>query len=231
MFKNLLETFLDIIFPPACANCGKLTSEPVCSTCREKIQLIKGHICEFCGKPTSLSVDSCRECRNKKLSFDSARSAMVYDGAGKELVQAFKFRNDRRLSDFFALLMADALEFKSADLITWVPIHPRKRAKRGFDQSRLLAIKLGVILNIPAVSILTKSKNTEDQAGLELVERRKNVKNAFKINRIEQVKKSILLIDDVYTTGSTLHECAKIIKKAGASRVDVLTAARAVLYG
>lgn len=150
----------------------------------------------------------------------------MFKGPARELVYDLKYRNNKNLAPKLAAHMLAYVG--SPDVITWVPLARRKRWDRGYNQSRLLARTASAASSAPAVRLLKRVRNTADQNRLTPEERRDNVKDAFAAVNPEKIEgKRILLIDDVYTTGATVSECAWILLAGGARSVDVLTLARA----
>lgn len=228
---NLLDTLLGLVFPPKCALCKAPNASLICDSCLDSLPLIEDPNCNFCGKPTLFSVDRCRECRGKRWHFNWARSVWIYRGRGKDLIHAFKYENERRLA---AMLAEKALEslptFADIDIITWVPLHPARKADRGYNQAELIAREMARLSAVSPVAALKRKRNTEDQNKLAMEKRKANVRDAFSlVGDVGINGKKVLLIDDVYTTGSTANECSRILKKGGAASVGVLTLARAVL--
>jgi ComF family protein len=165
-----------------------------------------------------------------------ARSACLYEGALKEMVHAFKYGNRRSLARPLAGLMSDLLKYESAltggvEAVTFVPLHPRRLAERDFNQSELLARLMAAALELPFASCLEKIKNTGHQNELPREKRLHNLKGAFRAKsggRKFITGASVLLIDDVMTTGATLDECSRTLLEAGAREVRCATLARGI---
>ncbi len=233
----MLRDFLNLIYPPRCYVCQKRSEKPLCGVCLASIEFIKPPICQKCGKPVLRTVERCLDCRGRRISASEVRSVAVFDGALKEAVHALKYRHGRRLAHFFAQFMAVSVDsyFSDIDLITFVPISRGKKRTRGFNQAELLARGLARQIEKPVKPLLVCTRFTMDQSRLSPAERRANVRGAFDLLRNTEASRrgiagrKILLIDDVYTTGSTVNECAQVLRRAGAHEVRVLTLARAVL--
>ena len=246
---------LDFLFPPKCAACDSfISAERVlgfCSQCSRDIHWIKEPICPVCGvsyqaindegnslrKNSRTVVDDklnhpCGNCIRKIYKFDTARASVVYRGKLKETIKRFKFANMPGLSGSLVKIMTFNPLVKAvvshADLVMPVPLHKKRLKKRGYNQALLLARDLSREFNIGLEEHnLRRTKHTLPQVGLGKKERRKNVKGAFSITRPERVKgKDVLLVDDVFTTGNTLSECAGELKKSGARTVLAITIAR-----
>lgn len=234
---ELVRGFVGLIYPPRCFVCGRASQEPLCQSCLSQVELIKPPLCERCGKPLGEAGRSCRDCRGRRLYFSHARSIGLYDGSLKEAIHALKFGGGRRLGYFFAQVMVKSLpaDFLEIDLVTYVPLHRGKRRRRGYNQAELLAKAFGRRMDRPVRCLLKCQRRTEDQAKLNLKDRRVNVRGAFRLSGHsssgwENVKgKRIILIDDVYTSGSTVNECARVLRQAGAKEVKVLTLARTII--
>ena len=230
---QLVKGFLDLIFPPTCFVCGQVKEEPLCSQCLASFSLIKEPICEKCGKPCVLKVTACKECSGRRFYFAKARTFGLYEGNLKEAIHQFKYEGGKRIAPLLARLIVDKMEPSSfrADLLTWVPLSSRKEASRGYNQAYLLTRGIAKLTGQLSSPTLRLSKETRDQSKLTLPERRRNVKEAFAaITGINLKNESVLLIDDVFTTGSTVNECSKVLLKAGAGNVAVLTVARSLLH-
>lgn len=237
----LLKALLDILFPPLCHCCKAFipghAEIHICPDCREKIRTVTSPLCPVCGLPHAREggIDHlCGTCLTKPRPFERARAAVGFDGPVQDLVHRFKYGKKAHLSRPLGLLASRFPEnFRTdaaADLIVPVPLHDRRLRARGFNQSQLLGAVVAKEWGIPlSVDNLRRLRWTEPQTGLAAAERERNVRNAFGVARPEQFDgKRLLLVDDVYTTGSTVTECARALKRAGAREVSVLTVARAL---
>ncbi len=231
----LLRRVLNLIYPLQCFICGSpIPVEKggyVCDKCKESFVFLKGEeICQICGKPQVSSL--CWDCRQNVYSFDRARSVALYEGNWREMIHLFKYRNFPYLSSFFAPYLEEALSFhpflKDVDLIIPVPLHWKEKWRRGYNQSLLLARQISRITGIEVrEDLLFKKRNTPSQVSLSAEERRRNVKGVFSVRRGRELKgRRVLLVDDVFTTGATVNECAKVLKERGVEKVFVLTLAR-----
>lgn len=232
---KIFKTLIDLVLPPRCLLCGKVihTENSLCPHCFNQINFISKPFCVRCGKPLLDNMDDmcCISCLTKGSPFRLCRSAIKYDDFSKKLILDFKFsdhlENRYLLAQWLFMAGADIFERK-VDLIIPVPLHYSRLFKRKYNQSALLAAELSKLCHIPVdYESLKKSKHTLPQIQCDGKQRIKNVHNAFDVISPEKIKnKRILLIDDVYTTGSTLSECAKILRKSGAKSIDALTVAR-----
>ncbi|HCY19026.1 MAG TPA: amidophosphoribosyltransferase [Deltaproteobacteria bacterium] len=172
----------------------------------------------------------CGTCIKKRRPFSIARSIGIYEGVLLEAVQRLKYNGKTSLARPLAKLMTKEFSMNNYNLIVPVPLHKTRLKERGFNQSLLLARELSKLYNLPIDYLnLRKIRATDPQVNLKGKERIENMKGAFAVKNGAGFKnKKILLIDDVYTTGATVTECSKVLKKAGAKTIDVLTLARVV---
>lgn len=235
---RILRAVINFILPLRCLICGK--TMPVqgclCTECFEKINFITKPYCQHCGKPLNGDADDiqglcCISCLKKKNNFRLCRSAIEYDNFSKRIILDFKFKDhleNKKLLVQWMLLAGKDIFNTGVDLIIPVPLYFTRLLSRKYNQSAILAAEISKSTNIPAdYKSLKKVRNTLPQVQCNGTKRKTNVKNAFQVMSPDKIKgKRILLIDDVYTTGSTLRECSKVLLKAGAKSVDILTVAR-----
>lgn len=233
--KQFGATLLEFFLPRLCLFCGVAVGEAaavaVCPECEARIKWVESPLCTCCGKmfedregPDRV----CGDCQVDPPPFARARAAVLYDGPVTQAITRFKF--SRQLA--FLPVMQHWLKrplclelVAAADLLVPVPLHPKRIKKRGFNQSLLLARAFpGAPVAREAV---IRTRHTVPQVGLNPKQRRDNVKGAFAVTDPARVKgKHMLLVDDLYTTGATVKECARVLRRAGARRVEVLTVAR-----
>jgi ComF family protein len=232
---SALRGLLDLVFPPACQVCWGTRTFPLCPACLSTFRLVRPPICQKCGKPLRGPDDlefTCIPCRHRKLHFVAARAAGIYDGTLREAIHALKFRGRRALAVPLGALMAEHVtgaRLPTAHVVIPVPLHYRRLRERGYNQSELLAAEVSRHLRLPVRSdVLVRRQATEAQSGLTLEVRRANVRGAFATVR-SLAGQTVLLVDDVLSTGFTASECARVLRQAGAAQVVVLTAAIAVL--
>ncbi len=187
--------------------------------------LVTPPLCERCGRPTEGSVRGCRDCPPDDV--ETARAPLVYEGPVRSALHRLKFSGWRAVAEAFASAMAVVNEFE-ADAVTWVPLSPARRARRGFDQARALAVAVAAHLGRPPIPLLTRTADTPPQARRSAVERRRAMRGAFRLSG-RSPPPNVLLVDDVLTTGATAAACAHVLRSAGAARVGLLTAARALV--
>lgn len=229
---------LDLFLPPACPLCGQewAGSRPhlFCPECLAGIRPLASPCCPACALPYPTENGSdhlCEECLRAPPPFLWARGVGLYEDALRSAVRRFKFEGAFNLDRPLAHLLATALAEKAAsfapDLLVPVPLHPLRLRRRTYNQSLLLARRLGKHWKVPVASrLLTRTRFTPAQQGLKAVVRRRNVKGAFAPARALAGER-VLLIDDVFTTGATARECCRTLKAAGASEVAVAVLGRA----
>ncbi len=238
--KSLLEDLVGLIYPNICQFCEKeiaTTKEGyVCKRCKNNIKHIEPPFCERCGKPFSGSITVrfiCADCKISKIYFDHARSAVEYEGIIKKAVHLYKYRSalwiEPMLADILITTVQKDLNPDEWDSIIPVPLHFVKYYERGFNQAERLSNFISKATKIPVnKKVLKRIKYTETQTTRDRTKRSENVKNAFAVkDKIGWLKgKKIILIDDVMTTGSTVNECSRMLRRAGVAKIDVWTFAR-----
>lgn len=223
-------TALDWIFPPVCAGCGE-PGYRLCPECHSKISYITGNICKVCGLPVSGGRSLCIRCEDSPPPYDALRSLANYEGIIRDCIHALKYENDQSLGDFFSKELIELVQTENwiVDMVIPVPLSPFRVKSRGYNQSALLAYPLAMRLSFKYRPFgMRRTRNTRSQVELSAEERRMNVRGAFQAVPEIVGGKRILLVDDVTTTGSTIEECARALKAAGASSVYCLTLARPV---
>ena len=237
---NLFKLMIDFILPPRCLLCGKILhrDDSLCTECFDHITFITKPYCKHCGAPLSFTNYYkelyCVNCLNdKKTPLYLCRSAICYDDSSKKLILDFKFADhleNKKLFSRWLHLAGKDIFADGVDAILPVPLHYSRLFKRKYNQSAILARELSKISNVPVYyNVLKKCKYTKPQVLCSSKQRQKNIKDAFVVKNSSFIEgKHIVLIDDVYTTGATLKECAKILIKSGAKKVSALTVARVV---
>ncbi len=186
-------------------------------------------LCKKCGKPLEKEEDEyCRDCSRRKHVFTRGRAVLEYDSLMRASIGRFKYRNRREYADFYveALLQVcgDAIRVWKPEALIPVPLHKSRRRHRGFNQAELVARRLGRKLGIPVCeNLLVRTKKTRPQKELTDQERRQNLKNAFQVKQNDVRLKKVLLIDDIYTTGSTMDACSGILLENGVENVYFLS--------
>jgi len=232
----MLKSLLDILFPPVCLLCGKRAAgKGFCAGCALEVEKerIAPPVCTVCGIPFRSSAGvshACGRCVGAPPAFSSAKSAFVLEGKVLEAVHRLKYGGDTPLAGALASLVRLDGAPCGRTVVVPVPLHPRRLRERGFNQSLLIARGLARASGLPLVyGRLKRTRDTGQQVGLKAVERKENVKGAFKLEDAPFFKGArVLLVDDVMTTGATLNECSRLLKGAGAE-VEAITVARAVV--
>jgi ComF family protein len=215
---------LGVLLPQRCAVCAAPGVE-LCAACREGFRRLTGPLCARCGAPTAWPVARCRECSGRRLAFASARAAIVYDRAAAALVRSWKERGLRKLARCAAELVAETVTRPDGN-VTFIPPDSKRALERGHHPAERLAVELATAWELSLEPLLRRSRQVRPQRGLPLTERRKNVAGAFVL--AAPAPATVVLVDDVYTTGSTATAAATALRKGGARTVHVVTLARAV---
>ena len=239
---RIFGRILDIFFPTPCSYCnGPVGSSGIpyfCSVCWEDFAPISGPVCPRCGRPfdspESLShspAHECGQCRQYPPRFDQALAVGYFEGPLREAIHQYKYRPCRSLGRPLGDWMAGKVRrLTDLDMVMPVPLHPTRLRHRGFNQALLLAHRMckqhDILLSCDN---LFRVRPTRPQVELTGEERLKNVAGAFALRRQDTVKdRNVVIIDDVFTTGATMNECAAVLKEAGAAQVVALTLARAL---
>jgi len=225
-----IDRVLDFLFPRRCVGCGK-EGNYICAACFRSMPYLAPPLCPKCGKPQPSGIH-CPTCWGWHAEIDGIRSPFRFEGVIREAIHCLKYRNLKAISGSLAQLLAEYLSSNPppAQALVPVPLHPRRLRERGYNQSGLLAYKLGKLIGLPVIEgSLVRWRETPPQARTATAAaRRSNVVGAFSC-RDEKLKgKQVLLIDDVCTSGATLDSCAAALKAGGAISVWGLTLAREI---
>lgn len=218
-----------VLYPQTCCFCGKICGKYVCPECEKEIEYIEGPICERCGKPIAYGKEKlCFDCSKRPMFYEQGRSLWLHKGKVKRGIYQFKYHNRRSNGLYYANELyrryGEQIRRWSIDVIIPVPLHPKRRRKRGYNQAEIVAKHLGKQMSIPVDSkCVIRTKQTAAQKDLTNSERESNIKGAFEVVQIKENVKNILIIDDIYTTGSTINEISKILRKKGDFKVFFLT--------
>jgi competence protein ComFC len=216
-----------MFYPERCVGCERRSSDVLCRTCFEALPRVDRPVCERCGLPTAFATFVCEECKYVDFGFESARAALKYEGVGKEIVHALKYRGYKRVVEKLAApLMLQVLDDGRFDAVVPVPLHRSRLRKRGFNQAELLARGVACKINATVSDTLEVVHSTRDQVELSAAQRRANVAGAYKARG--SLRGRILLVDDVFTTGATMSACAGTLVQAGAREVHALSLCRTV---
>lgn len=227
---------IDLFFPNYCYNCNAETNFYLCPSCYEQIKLIT-EFCTKCGKPLDSDVrpkcteEICGMDREVGYFFEYSRSAVCLNDVVTKIIHEFKYRGKKRLlrifEPFLKTVIEDIFDETQIDYIVPVPMHFLKRLFRPYNQAKIIAKYIGEITGTSVVSALKRVRYTKMQAGMDFRARQRNVRGVFKTNKkVDFSKKNVLLVDDIITTGYTVNECARALKKARAKEVVVMTLAR-----
>lgn len=224
----MIDKILDWIYPPRCMVCLSIIplyeEKWVCKYCKESLVALTLINCIKCGRTVEHKGMTCNECRKKELSFVKNYAVYPYDEIISTIIKNFKYGNHPQYSKGLGYLMANYYKdnfFEKIDFIIPVPMHKKKQKERGFNQADLLAKELSKLVNVDYIEdLIIRTKNTKAQNSLNASERKNNMENAFKLNEKYLVNgKIFLIVDDIYTTGSTIDACSKILLSNGSKSV------------
>ncbi|WP_069094721.1 ComF family protein [Methyloligella halotolerans] len=238
-FRGALGAMADFLLPPVCIGCRKPIDRhgQLCGNCWAKVDFITAPLCDRLGIPLPFETGEVMLSAGAIAdppAYDRARAAACYTTTMRDLIQSFKYRDRQEGLPLFGRWLAQAGGelLRDADLLIPVPLHRSKLWSRRFNQSALLAAEVARLSGVPAdARLLRRLKKTMSQVGLSADQRRRNVSGAFGVDaeRMEKLKQArVVLVDDVITTGATIEACARVLRRAGAARVDALVLARAV---
>lgn len=247
-YKN---SILQLLYPRKCPVCGRIINAErtiiqcntdncnpyICPSCYKKLNIVSGARCMKCSRPLEDdAAEYCPDCASKVRHFDQGISLLIHDDVSKKIIYGLKYSNKRDNADVLAYeaarRLADVISYWNPDVIVPVPVHKKREIERGYNQAEVLARKLVNFLKTDGTDyrldtrLLRRDKQTIAQKKLGNEQRQDNLKNAFAVN--EKVLEycdynSVLLIDDIYTSGATLSECARTLKNAGIEKVYFLT--------
>lgn len=233
MYKTkYIEPVISLLFPRRCPVCGDIVlprGSLICPDCMGKLSWIHGPTCRRCGKEViSRDIEYCFDCTKHKRTFDCGMSLINYNDIASHSMAQIKYNNKREYLDFYSEAIYRKLGPRilrlAPDILIPVPVHPTRLKARGFNQAEELACRLSLKLGIPTnTKLLKRIKKTAPQKNLNPSERLRNLEQAFSSSPLPPRVRSILLIDDIYTTGSTAEACARVLKRAGAEYICVLT--------
>ena len=215
----MLDIILDLIYPPVCGLCGKINSKSLCKKCEIKLN-----------NQAVFEIDNYSQNLNKY--FDEHLYMFMYDGLIRSLILKYKFNDKPYLYKTFIKYLLNNEKFveilKNYDIIVAVPLSKERKKQRGYNQSNLIAVEISKKLQIKLCNnSLKKVQNTVKQSTLNKQERKQNIQGAYMLKNAKNLyKKNVLIIDDIYTTGSTVNECSKELSKAGTKKIGILTIAK-----
>lgn len=231
---RMTSRLLDICFPPRCAICDKTVSVAeghICGKCRRKLKYIDGPTCFKCGKKLDYEEEEyCSDCQKRERTFDRGFPVFNYAPPISDSLMAFKYFGRQEYACFYADSIRDrfgtVLRDLGCDALVPVPINKKKYSTRGYNQAELIAKRLGEQLEMPVITdLLVRTSDTDPQKELSDTEREKNMLGSIKLGKAHSELKSVILVDDIYTTGATIECCTKACRKAGIERVYFVTVA------
>ncbi len=227
---SLKENLLDLLYPRRCPVCHGIAPRDrrICGECRKKLPVITSARCRKCGKPVADRQVLCSDCMRVRHLYTQGAGIFRYDDVMRSTVAYFKYKGRQEYGETLGRLMLessrDLLALWKPDAVIPVPVHAARLAERGYNQAELLAAPLSEGSGIPLVrDLLVREERTKAQKKLGAEDRRRNLSGAFRCARGKAVPGRVLLIDDIYTTGSTVDACAGTLLKAGAFQVFFLT--------
>ena len=230
--KKIAEWMLNLLYPRRCALCDAVLSKKqrwFCGDCLQRLPLAKEPYCMKCGKVLEKDEQEyCADCCLHPHIFERGRSLLVYDGMVKKSIYRYKYNSRKEYAQAYAYLaerqLGDFIREINPDAFIPVPLHRKRYRKRGYNQAELFADALGRRMGIPVErKLVQRSRCTLPQKNLDITARQNNLKKAFKISRNDVKLYTTIIIDDIYTTGSTVDAVAMQLKKAGVQRVFFLT--------
>lgn len=232
-YKSLLKRLQRFLFPLnyTCNACGceNFNGKYFCDDCLKQLPFNKGTVCNHCGRYVFNSEERCFSCRDRETYFQKARSAFVYAPPIDHLITQLKYNGKKYIAQILAEYMSPVYfaAFFNSQVMVYTPMSGKRLKQRGYNQAKLIADELSPLISVPVLDdVLVKNKETERQVTLSAVERKKNLSGSFAVNNKEAIKgKSVLIIDDVMTTGATVEILSQLLLKSGAETVNVLTAA------
>lgn len=228
-FRCFMHRLSVQLYPNRCPVCGKtLYDTLICGGCLGKLKYVKQPVCCACGKPlTDECMEYCMDCSSSGHEFRQGKAVFCYQGPVRDMLYRYKYSNRRDYTEFFAReaarLYAGWIKRCGIQAIIPVPLSKKKRRRRGYNQAELFARRLAGLLNLPCeAKLLVRARDTAPQKKLSRGERKNNLKNAFKITENIVKLDRVLLVDDIYTTGSTIDAAALVLKQAGVREIYFL---------
>lgn len=229
--RKFINALLDAVYPVRCPICGDIVrrrGRDICPQCEKKLVYVEEPFCLKCGKPLIDEREYCDDCLAKRHYYDEGRAVLLYDEHTSKSIYAFKYNSRCEYARFYGRVICERLgrkiKFWNPDVIIPVPIHKSKLKKRGYNQAALIAKELSKSLNILYDdTILIRKNSTKVQKNLSAKDREINLKKAFIVRKNSVELKSVLVVDDIYTTGSTIDAIAQCLKGAGIGEVYFVT--------
>jgi competence protein ComFC len=238
LLRHATEAALSLFYPPHCANCGEDTPKDVfvCPKCAEQAKRIEPPCCRQCSQPFEGAITgefTCGDCHGRGFHFDCAVASFRAKGIVREFIHRFKYQRERflrhPLAEWAALGLSDPrITSQPFDAFVPVPLHPTKLREREFNQAESIAQILSARARKPVVIALERVRYTTSQTRFQRSDRMENLHGAFRVRQPDGLlNRHLILVDDVFTTGSTVEECARVLRQASAASVRALTVARA----
>lgn len=237
-WQRVVRGFKDVVFPPSCVHCRAVVESEgpfrhLCGKCAGQVDYVAAPHCSTCGHPFYGVVEGermCPHCENLMPAFREGRTAVLMKGPGRALIHELKYhRGLQVLTDIQTIFRRapHVLEWVAGAILVPVPLHPRKERERGYNQSQLIAEQLVKAAGGGATvqRLLIRTVDTDSQTHHDRRERQANLKNAFAPDKraVLSASQHYVIVDDVFTTGSTLNSCAKALRRAGGLNLDVVT--------
>ncbi|MDO4301162.1 MAG: ComF family protein [Clostridia bacterium] len=227
LLKEIIDDILSIVYPNHCISCGEVLNAGkdkwLCNNCRCDFEITEHKRCKTCGR-IIYHDGKCRICNSERIYFDKGYSVLVYKDSVRNGIMNFKYKGLYRYGKYFGNIMVNYAVQNinmSFDYVTAVPLHSKRFKDRGYNQSKILAKAVAESMNIKYMDLLIRNKNTKAQNSLNRKERKENIRDAFSLRKGMSVEnKNILIIDDIYTTGATINECSRVLKKNKAAVVE-----------
>lgn len=228
--KFLYDVFhmgVDLVYPPRCPGCDEiiLLGDELCEDCRQRIQVVREPVCKQCGKPLENErTEYCTDCVKKKHAFRQGKAVFVYRDVMKLSMYRFKYSNKREYAIYYAKtaawLYGEWVRRNGIEILIPIPMYSGKQRKRGYNQAEVFARALGRELGLPVdAECVKRVRNTVPQKELSDKERRHNLKNAFQLTSNIVKYSQVLLVDDIYTTGSTMDAVAEVLLSGGVKNI------------
>ena len=218
-----------MLYPQTCYFCGKINKTPICDSCKKKIEYVREPRCAKCGKPIRYEEkEFCEDCKKGEFFFEKGKSIWIHKGPAAWSIYQFKYHNRRIYGKFYASelwrIYGEDIKHWGIECIIPVPLHWRRKRSRGYNQAECIAKELGKLSGIAvADNAIKRIRYTERQKKLDNKERKRNLEGAFCVSKRWKKVKNVLLIDDIYTTGSTINEVSRKLKQRGVEKICFLT--------
>ncbi|MBU1355165.1 MAG: ComF family protein [Candidatus Edwardsbacteria bacterium] len=237
--SSFLGSLANFVFPPFCSHCHLRAPEGlaggICQDCWSTVKIWKNGQCQRCGQPAAEAESLCQHCLIPDWGCNDIKTLGPFEAPLSDAVHMLKYSDaksvSRRLGAMMAKCVVSDQRYNKADLVLAVPLHKARKRERGYNQAQLLAEQLGKSLGIPSPEgLVTRARHTRSQTTLNKEQRLRNVEGIFAVHNPDRIKdRSIILVDDVLTTGATIGSCGQSLLLAGAREVLAMTAAAAPL--